>query len=595
MSDAIPDISFRCPTDLAVTPLTLRRVAVVGQCLLAGWPGVLKEIYPKSECDLFLFNNLQELPAAPPRPVGEYDFQTVAIPLRSVVPETAYFTLNYNDVNGYAALFDASAQRLRQFFAQAMRWNRSHGLLTFVVNFLVPQQNPLGRLLPRYDLRNFVYFVERLNQILAEEVAAYTNAYLFDLDQVVASMGRRHVLDDVILHMNHGAVLSDSSAEADRGRIEPATNVSHVYPGQIHHAIKLSWIELLAMFRTTQQLDMVKLVVTDIDDTIWRGVAAETTTHGGDALEGWPLGYIEALCYLKRRGVLLAVLSKNEESLLEPIWRQLLGARLPLDNFAVRKINWRPKVENFAAILEECNVLPQNVVFIDDNPVERASIVAAYPRVRAFGPNPHLWRRILLWSPETQVPTITTESAQRTAMIHSQVERETQRKVMSREEFLASLKLEVLLRRMETVEDSSFPRALELTNKSNQFNTTGQRWTPQEIRTALAEGLELWTFEVTDRFTSYGLVGVVFAKDGRFLQFLMSCRVVGLEVEVAVIAQLTKAMARADRPVSAELKETELNLLARDVWRRCGFELRDGVWRLLDSEALRVPAHVSFV
>ena len=477
-----------------------------------------------------------------------------------------------------------------------MRWNREHGLLTFVTNFLVPQQNPMGRLLPRYDLRNFVYFVERLNEALAAEVAKSSNAYLFDFDAVLSTFGRRFTHEDVLMHVNHGAMLVGSAHDKARERLEPLPQVKDVYPLRIHGALTLAWVELIAMLRTVKQIDMVKLVVTDIDDTLWRGVAAERTVHGVEDVEGWPLGYVEALCQLKRRGLLLALLSKNEESLVAPIWKKLFGARLEMDDFAVRRINWRPKAENFAEILKACNLTPRNVVFIDDNPVERDSIVTAFPGVRAIGSNPLLWRRILLWSAETQVAAISAESAQRTEMIKSQIDRESEREAMPREAFLASLDVEVDLRAIRSTDDPSFARALELTNKSNQFNTTGRRWTLLEIKAGFADGLEMTTFEVTDRFTAYGVVGVAFVRGAEILQFVMSCRVVGLEVEYAVIAKVLARLAAAGaREARAALKETELNLLARDLWARCGFSTLEGVWTRDLGLLTPPPAHIRIV
>ena len=597
MNLEIPDRIFRCPDDLAVTPTGVRRVLIVGQCLLAGWSAPLKGAEPGAETDFVLFNNAQELASAPPRPVEEYDFQIVGVPLRGVAPDREYFRLKYDDIEGYTKLFDDSVQRMRRFLASAMRWNREHGVLTFVVNFLLPQQNPMGRLLPRYDLRNFVYFVERLNEALAVEVAKSSNAYFFDFDAVLATYGRRYTHEDVLMHVNHGAMLVGNPNDKGRDRLEPLPLVNEVYPVRPHNALVLAWTELLAMYRTVRQLDMVKLVITDIDDTLWRGVGVERTSHGAEEIEGWPLGYVEALCQLKRRGVLLALLSKNEERLIAPIWRRLFGGRLEMDDFAVRRINWRPKAENFGEILDACNLTPRNVVFIDDNPVEREAIVAGFPGVRAIGANPLLWRRILLWSSETQVAHISHESAKRTELVKSQIERDGQREAMPREEFLASLNVEIELRTIRSISDPGFSRALELTNKSNQFNTTGRRWTLQDIQADFDDGLELMTFEVTDRFTNYGSVGVVFIRGAHIIQYLMSCRVVGLEVEVAVIAKVLERIAGATGAdvAHADLKETELNLLARDLWSRCGFSLIAGLWTRDLTQALPIPKHIHVV
>ena len=261
----------------------------------------------------------------------------------------------------------------------AQRWNQQHGTLTFVCNFLVPQQNPMGRLLPRYDLRNFVYFIEKLNEALGRELQLYKNAYLFDFDQIVSTYGRRYLQDDAVWTISHGAALADSDFEQDAGRLEPLERVSRYYPLAVHKLVHCACSELLGMYRTIRQTDMVKLVLVDLDDTLWRGVAAEADEASSTAREGWPLGFAEALMFLKRRGILLGVVSKNDEDRVRAIWQRIYGNLIRLEDFAVAKINWRPKADNIEEILGEVNLLEKSVLFIDDNPVERASIKAGLP------------------------------------------------------------------------------------------------------------------------------------------------------------------------------------------------------------------------
>lgn len=593
----IPDQSYRFPQELAVTSTPLRRVMIVGSCLVSAWPDIFKKADHGCPCDFFLFNNATQLPANPPQPIEDYDFQIVQIPLRSLLPDYTYFQLTRTDIRGYEALLADAKARLSQFLAAAMRWNSEHGLLTFVSNYLVPQQNPMGRLLPRYDLRNFVYFIEKLNETLADELIKYSNAYFFDMDAVVSTYGRRYFQDDILWQLNHGAALSNEDFSRDQERLEPVVRPQELYPVRLHDIAGYLWMELVAMYRTIRQMDLVKLVVMDIDDTLWRGIAAEESEISdsviGDAIRGWPLGLIDALGYLKRRGVLLAICSRNDEKRITTIWPRIMGNHLSLEDFASRKINWRTKAENFEEILNEMNLLPRNVLFIDDNPVERESIKAAFPGVRVLGPNPYVWRRILLWSSETQVASITAESAARTDMVRAQIERETQRKHMSRDEFLASLSLELKLFELNGVEHASFPRALELLNKTNQFNTSGKRWTKQECIAAFADGTRFYAFEVKDKFTAYGIVGVLVVREASILQFVMSCRVAGLDVEIAAMAKILRILNK-DRhaAVSATLVETELNLLCRDFYQRCGFSNKDGLWHRPLQPPLEKPAHV---
>ncbi len=348
----------------------------------------------------------------------------------------------------------------------------------------------------------------------------------------------------------------------------------------------------MALFRTVRQVDAVKLVIVDLDDTLWRGVAAESEDHSGEAVEGWPLGLIEALLFLKRRGVLLAIVSKNDEARVLGFWENILQGRMTPEDFAARRIDWAPKAENIAAILREVNILPRSAVFIDDNPVEREAVQAALPDIRVLGADQYYLRRILLWSPETQVPVVTDESARRTEMIQAAGARETTRQRLSRPEFLASLGLRVRMIEIADTGHASFARAFELINKTNQFNTTGKRWTREEMRAAFAGGTTLHAFEVEDRFSRYGLVGVVITGAGRIEQMVMSCRVVGLDAEIAAVAAVLRRMYGA--MVSTRLIETDANVLCRTLFDRCGFRAGDhGVWTSGPDNTLAVPAHIS--
>ncbi len=582
--------NLRIPLELRQTELRARRVLVVGSCLSEFLAGYIVKADDGCPCDFVLANHMHQLPKEPPQPIADYDFQLVQLALRSLLPERSYLSLRYDDLAAYERLLEQVRQRLSHNLAAAMRWNQERGLLTFVANFFVPQQNLLGRLMPRCDLRNPVYLVERINQCLAEELSRYSNAYLLDVDQISAGLGKAFIQDDATDFFAHNNVLDQEFTDIDEP-IEWHPPVTEIDPARVVGFARAVWVELLAMLRTARQVDQVKLVAVDLDGVLWRGVAAEDDDEG-DRVEGWPLGIIEALQFLKKRGVLLAIVSKNDEARIEARWDKIMHGRLSLDDFAVREINWRPKAENIDEIIREVNVLPRNVVFIDDNPAERAAVKAALPEVRVLEAHPYLIRRILLWAPETQVAGVTEESARRTEMVRAQVERETDRRRMSREEFLASLKVTVKLFDIASTEDKKFPRALELINKTNQFNTTGRRWTRADCVAAFAQGTRFHAFEVQDRFTRYGLVGVVVVEAGRIDQFVMSCRVIGLDVEKAVVAALTARLQNGS-DLAARLDETEANLPCRDLYERCGFKRDGGYWIKPRAYVVEAPAHVA--
>ena len=178
-------------------------------------------------------------------------------------------------------------------------------------------------------------------------------------------------------------------------------------------------------------------------------------------------------------------------------------------------------------------------------------------------------------------------------MVQAQVAREQQRQQVPRADFLSSLEIAMTLNEIARDDHPWFPRVLELINKTNQFNTTGRRWTGQELGTAFARGLRVLAFDVTDRYTPYGIVGVIIVDGARISQFVMSCRVVGLDVEMAAIAEIMRVLGEGGLDaVSADLVETDKNLLCRDLYERCGFTREDDLWHRRTLPAPEKPGHI---
>ena len=318
------------------------------------------------------------------------------------------------------------------------------------------------------------------------------------------------------------------------------------------------------------------MVVFDLDDTLWRGQIAEHYGDGGNwpVLHGWPTGLWEAVHHLRARGILTALCSKNDAGLVAQRWnRAIMGNWLTLDHFVFKEINFEPKADNIARMIGQASLTPKSVLFVDDNPVEREAVRAALPAIRTIGANPFVTRRVLLWSAETQVLRLSQESASRETMMQRQQEREVARASTSRAEFLSSLGCQVRLGTIVTSKDPRFGRGLELLNKTNQFNTTGIRWKHEQLVDLFRDNGRMIVFEVDDRFSRYGLVGVILYRRGHFIQFAMSCRVLGLEIETSVINAILRREAKghAVARFSAAVLETEANMVCRGVYGQCGF------------------------
>jgi FkbH-like protein len=578
---------FRVPLDLEVTPTHPRRVLVIGSCLVAALPENIEHQWPGTSADWIALNNLQPLPDQPPQPAEAYDFQLIQTSTRAFWRDGEHLLLSQDRPQDWQALHATAVERLRLIVAELMRYNREHGLLTFFANFFVPTVNPLGRLLPRNDHRNLVYFFEELNRALVQILADYPNAYILDVDAIAASLGKRYILDEAMWISTHNAVYAATDDPQDGNRLEPVPPQLSKFESKAYEFVLECLHELRASYRTVRGHDAIKLVVTDLDDTLWRGVSGEWERPTFS--DGWPNGYAEALAFLRQRGILLAVISKNDPATVMTRWSSLI----PPELFSVLRINWIDKPTNMQEVLATTNLLPQNVLFIDDNPVERQAMQAAYPSMRVIGADPHLLRRILLWSAELQPAGISRESAQRSSMMEGQLQREQQRQTLDRATFLAQLQLRLQPLRVVDGRSDTFSRCLELLNKTNQFNTTGERWTHEGLAAALQAGRLLWGFEATDVHTPYGIVAVALVEPAQVRQLVLSCRVFGLGIEETLLQWLGRSQPWPDGVLRLTYADTGRNQVCLQNLTSAGL-LREGARMQTPVAALKpVPGHVT--
>jgi FkbH-like protein len=574
---------FLFPTDLRVTDTGIQNVLVLGSCAAGGFVAGIRRLAPNVRFDVI--NVGAALPDEPPLPMGEYDFQFIQLPLRDIITDKVIYFKNYLSPDTRSAILENALNSLKFRLDSALRYNRDSNALTFVSNFPVPQVPVVASLDRISGDQDVCTLVRRLNEHIAELVNTYTNVFVFDYETIANSLGKRFFQDDVMAFYSHFFYLEPTHRDWDvhpsfnapaGGRLDPLPQIEDVYPSQVDQMHEAIWRQWENLYRIIHQMDAVKLVIFDLDDTIWRGQIAEHYGNEGQwpVFHGWPLGIWEAINHLRARGILTAICSKNDAGLVEARWDRAVTSRwISPEHFTFREINWNPKAENIAKIIKQASLTPRSVLFVDDNPVERESVAAALPGIRVIGSNPYVVRRILLWSSETQVARLSAESVNRDAMMRKQQLRETERASMSREEFLLGLNCSIRLSRLSSTSSPDFPRSLELLNKTNQFNTTGERWSEAQITGFFAEGGCFYVFSVEDKFTQYGLVGVILYRSGQFRQFAMSCRILGLDIEASVISEIIRRE-EAHRPgvdFAAVVWETEANMVCRDVYVRCGF------------------------
>ena len=601
---------FLFPRDLEVQPTAVSKVLVMGSCMAEDTAKAFRVLAPNTEFDWLLFNGPADLPDLPAATVQGYDFQYIQLSLRHIVRDEVVRFADFQKPGVAEEILDRSVRMLQLTLDSALAYNRAHGLLTFVANFFVPQVPVVAALDRIGSAVDFAALVRRLNDELARLAAGYRNVFIADVDAVAAACGKRFFLDDVVAFYAHSHSWGPTNHAYDTapefnapgwGRLDPLRRMEEIYGTEGTQMFPALWRQVECLFRTVCQTDMVKMVIFDLDDTLWRGQIVEHYLPGQPApvLHGWPVGLWEAIQHLRARGIVTAICSKNEESLVRERWsRAVMTDWLSLEDFAFVEIGWAPKAQSIDRMIRQAGLTPKSVVFVDDNPVERDSVRTALPGIRVIGANPHETRRILLWSPETQVATLSAETVGREASIRQMKHREEDRDALSREEFLRDLDCRVRLLRIETMDHPEAARCQELLNKTNQFNTTGLRWSAAQLAYLLSIGATLYAFHARDRYSDYGLVGVLIYRDGLFVQFAMSCRVLGLGIEQAVIGGLmTEIMAReARQDFAARIFETDSNMVCRDVFLRCGFQTsaEDAtlqLWR--GAAAAEKPEHVA--
>lgn len=562
----VDDAFYRSPS--LAPPSKPSLVLLTGSCLMDSWEYILEQEYPNTVFQRQIFNNASELEDVSAEDLQRANFQVIQIPLRSIIREAEYFSLSLSegDKVKLKELFSSCVYLLKRNLEVALKYNRATGIPAFVLNFGTPQANALGFLMPKYDLTNFSYFVSELNRALYEMISNEKSVYMIDYDEITSTLGKRYIQDDITSHSNHGSFIGGTPSLDDMD-LTPLGVPDYLYGAKKEQATLAVFNECVAHYNILTSANKIKLVIFDLDGTLWRGVPADRDELSAHLTEGWPLSILEAVAFLKKRGILLAIASKNDPEVAQRIWSQLYGSIFPLSNFVTVKFSWDAKANSVGEILRETNLLAGNCLFVDDNPIERERVQLAFPEIKTISGPIFTWRRTLLWAAELQTPVVTDESVGRTESIRSMIQRETVKTTLDEDEYLRQLAVRVQVEKVNSIGNRRFQRAFELLNKTNQFNTTGRRWTEQEISRYFADGGCLLVADVSDRLTNYGLTAMLLQREAECSQMVMSCRIFGLRVEFALFRQFLGA-AVGERTLL--FRDTSKNALCRKFLQSAG-------------------------
>jgi FkbH-like protein len=468
-----------------------------------------------------------------------------ALALQQIDPDTVM-----QEVQAFAAALAAYAQRARFVFVVA--WppppdNRGYGMLDWR---------------PGLGIRNLL---ARMNLALAERLAPHKSVFILDPSMWLHAAG-----PDAI---SQKMWFAGKVPYVNRVFQEAVTDLKAAMAGALGSARKL--------------------VVVDLDDTLWGGVVGETGWEGirlggHDHVGEAYVAFQQALKALGNRGVQIGIVSKNDEQVaLEAIDRHP-EMRLRRGDLAGWRVNWSDKARNLVELVEELNLGLDSVVFIDDNPAERGRIREALPAVLVpdWPADPCLFATRLKALPCFDTPAMSDEDRMRVRMYADDRERRSAlEQVGSVQEWLSNLGVEI---EVASLERSDLARATQLLNKTNQLNLSTRRLSESELMAwVTVPQRRFWTVRVRDRFGELGLVGLVSLEfDGtqaRLVDFILSCRAMGRRVEETMLhVAVSWAQKSGAREVVATYRPTPRNGPCLKFFESSGFALahqHQFVWR----------------
>lgn len=326
-----------------------------------------------------------------------------------------------------------------------------------------------------------------------------------------------------------------------------------------------------------------KCLVLDLDNTLWGGVI------GDDGWEGIKLGngpdgeafqdFQKYLLGLKHRGVILAVCSKNQEELAKEPFLRHPDMVLKLDDIVVFKANWDDKVSNIKQIAAQLNIGLDALVFVDDNPAERALVRECLPMVSVpeMPPDPCDYVSTLSEECFFEAVTFSKEDETRSDFYRGNITRnDFQKQFTDISAYLQSLEMYMTVGEFDSFH---LPRAAQLINKSNQFHLTTTRYAESELMKMSSDGRTICRYyKLKDRFGDNGLISVVILKaheGGVFFvdTWVMSCRVLSRGAEEFICRDMMEqARSRKGTILVGRYIPTSKNKLVAALYERLGFQ-----------------------
>ena len=407
---------------------------------------------------------------------------------------------------------------------------------------------------------SFIFQTRKLNLLIGERASRAKSVFILDAASIQNRVGRENFASDKLYYIAKMPISLD------------------VLP-----AVAKEIFDVILATRGK----IKKCVVLDLDNTLWGGVIGDDGLSGiqiGDLGLGHAFSDFQSwLKELKKRGVLLAVCSKNNEETAREPFEKHPDFVLRMEDFSIFVANWEDKATNIRYIRDVLNLGMDSFVFIDDNPFERDLVRSMIPEITVpdLPDDPSQYLSYLRSLNLFETASFSEADAVRTEQYREEVGRaKAQTQFESFDDYLKSLEMKASF---APFDDFHIPRIAQLTQRSNQFNLRTVRYTENQVAAAASDGGRLTLyFTLRDKFGDYGLISVVIMdktdEETLFIDtWLMSCRVLKRGMEEFIVNKIVEvARENGFSRVIGEYLPTPKNAMVRDIYSRLGFSDEGG-------------------
>ncbi|MDC1288130.1 HAD-IIIC family phosphatase, partial [Gammaproteobacteria bacterium] len=355
----------------------------------------------------------------------------------------------------------------------------------------------------------------------------------------------------------------------------------YFYHSKIQHPARLGAViaeDYDKICEAVAHLKTKKLVVCDLDNTLWDGIIGEGEVRHFTERQ-------QVLLRLKKKGVVLAIASKNDPNSVH--WN---GGTLSAQDFVYSHISWDPKITAFPKMQQILNLKMKDFVFIDDRADEREFVRSTYPDIQAMdATSTRSWDVIQLWETllETEGAMDRTQLYLERADRHQFIDQQTDDQ-LSEEALFSTLDLTLAVR---LAKKRDLKRVAELINRTNQFNMQASRTTMQEVEQWFAsKAYRIYCASLSDKFGDMGIVSILITHETEHTiyipAFVLSCRVFGYQVERFMLNTVKRLARKHNKSIEGQYVETMYNTPCKQVYENNGFifDMATQTWHYHDVD-----------